>query len=228
MGCRIGASTVTYATIRVPMTFPVSNRKVYVTPVADMSAKKKDDSYPRMSSALRTMILKHADERILIHTVSYDLTQYLTKDLIARLGPHHKRVMTYKGAQERDRVIERYRKQEGAVLLAPSLDRGVDFKGDDCRVVAVAKVPFPYLGDKQVSARLHSPGGSLWYSVQTVRSLVQMTGRGVRSAEDFCTSYILDTQFVSNVWKRSKALLPQWWVDALDLSAQFVPEFTRG
>lgn len=220
--------TIPYSTARVPAVFPAENRPIFVTPIADMTAKKKDDSFPKMGTAIRAVINKHPDDRILIHTVSYDLASFLLRDLTAKLGPAHRRLMTYKGAGERDQIIERYRKTKGAVLIAPSLERGVDFKGDDCRVVVVAKVPYPHLGDKQVSARMHSKGGQLWYSVQTARSLVQMTGRGVRSADDYCTTYILDTQFVANFWKRSKALLPQWWVESLDMSARYVSEFSRG
>lgn len=218
---------MTYACIRVPMTFPVDNRRVWVTPVADMANKHKAESHPKMAVAVERLVNKHRDERILIHTVSYDLASVIVRHLLVTLGGDKNRVMTYKGAQERDRIIEKYRATPRAVLVAPSLDRGVDFKGDDCRVVIVAKVPFPNLGDAQVKARMYSRGGQLWYSVLTVRSLVQMTGRGVRSADDYCTTYILDSQFVSNVWRKSRALVPQWWADALDFTAEHVRELTR-
>jgi Rad3-related DNA helicase len=79
----------------------------------------------------------------------------------------------------------------------------------------ICKVPFPNLGDKQISARLHSKGGNLWYRVQAVRSIVQMSGRGMRHEDDYCETYILDSQFVSNLWKQSKQLFPNWWVEAL-------------
>lgn len=97
------------------------------------------------------------------------------------------------------------------------MDRGVDLKDDDCRVVVVAKVPFPYLGDKQVSARLHSPGGQAWYTVQTIRTLVQMTGRGVRHEDDWCESYVLDSVMLKQLWKKDKRLFPGWWAEAVDL-----------
>lgn len=81
----------------------------------------------------------------------------------------------------------------------------------------VAKVPFPYLGDSQVKGRMNLPGGQGWYTVQTIRSLVQMLGRAVRSADDHAVGYILDKQFVSNIWKKSKELLPGWWKESLDM-----------
>jgi Rad3-related DNA helicase len=95
------------------------------------------------------------------------------------------------------------------------LDRGVDLPDEQCRVVIIAKVPYPYLGDRQVNARLHSKGGQVWYNVQTVRSIVQMTGRGVRHEDDWCVSYIIDSQF-NNLWSRGRGLFPLWWKEAME------------
>lgn len=226
--------TLEYSCVRVPMTFPVDSRKVYVTPVADMggcsgrkpeAVAKRAAEYPKLVNALAKILARHPDERVLIHTVSYDLADYVTERLTVTLGPAHKRLLTYKSAAERDKTIERYRKTEAGVLIASSLERGADFKHDDCRVVVVCKVPFPNLGDRQIAARLHTPGGQGWYSALTARSLVQMTGRGVRSADDWSVSYILDKQFI-RFKQQNRAWLPYWWVEALDLSARFVKEFS--
>lgn len=221
------ATVPTWATVRVPMTFPVENRRVWATPIASMTHKTKATAYPEMAQGVRGLLAHHTDTRVLIHTVSYDLAGFLMKNLLSTLGPARKRLLTYRDARDRDGVIARYRRVEGSVLVAPSLERGVDFKGEDCRVVVVCKVPFPNLGDKQVGARFHSKGGRTWYAVQTVRSLVQMTGRGVRSEEDFAESYVLDKQFVDNVWKKSRQLLPKWWAEAVDMSGQWVRPFLK-
>lgn len=204
---------VKWDTVRVPMTFPVENRRIHVAPVANMVDKEKEQAWPKLADAISSILERHPDERILIHTVSYKLTSYLQDKLYSS-----NRVISYKGSDERDRVLGAFRSKSNAVLLAPSFDRGVDLAGDDCRVIVVTKIPYPSLGDKQVSARLNSGReGQIWYSVQTIRSLVQMTGRGVRSEDDWCTTYILDKQFVSNVWKKNKGLLPAWWAEALDM-----------
>lgn len=54
-------------------------------------------------------------------------------------------------------------------------------------------------------------------AVQTIRSLVQMTGRAVRSADDWCVTYVLDRQFVSRVWRQNKNLLPVWWRESVNM-----------
>lgn len=99
------------------------------------------------------------------------------------------------------------------------MDRGVDLPGDLCRVIVVAKIPFPNLGDKRTNARLYrTKDGEFWYAVNTVRSLVQMPGRAVRSADDWAVTYILDHQFTTIVWAKSKRLLPGWWKAAVNWS----------
>ena len=102
------------------------------------------------------------------------------------------------------------RASNGTVLVASSMDRGVDLPGDLCRVVVVMKIPFLNLGDKQISTRLYSgkKSGQLWYTVSAIRTLIQMCGRGIRSAEDQCDIYILDAQFERLY--RDKYLFPQW------------------
>lgn len=198
-----------WALVEVPSTFPPERRPIYVEPIADMTAKNAEVAWPQMASRI-SQIADHHDERILIHTVSYKLATYLADHLGSR-------VITYRSATERETALGTFRASNNGILIAPSFERGIDLPDDECRVVIVAKVPFPFLGDKQVNKRLYSRGGRGWYSMQTVRSLVQMTGRAMRHEADECEIYLLDKQFVSNIWKKSRHLLPDWWKDALQM-----------
>jgi Rad3-related DNA helicase len=103
------------------------------------------------------------------------------------------------------------------------MERGVNLPGDLCRVAVVMKVPFLNLGDKQISTRLHSDkkSGQLWYNVSAIRTLVQMCGRGIRSAEDRCSIYILDAQF-ERLYRENKYLFPEWWRAALKMPVKEV------
>ena len=145
-----------------------------------------------------------------MHTVPYDLTLFV-KDVVKKSG---RKVYSYNQSLGRERALDQFKRSKGGVLVAPSMDRGVDLPDDLCRVVVIAKVPFPYLGDRQVSARLHARGGQTWYTVQTIRSIVQMTGRATRHKDDWSVSYILDSQFERNVWAKGRQLFPQWWVES--------------
>lgn len=199
--------------VSIPSTFPTSRRPIYIYPVAKMSRKEADSAQPLMGQAILKVASLHPNDKILVHTVSYALNKVIETYLDN--SEHYLRSITYHSAGEKQKAIDRYLYTPASILLAPSLDRGIDLPGDDCRVIVVCKVPFPSLGDKQISTRLYSKGGQNWYAVRTIRSLVQMTGRGMRSADDFCESYILDSQFIEMVWRKNKHLLPSWWRDAL-------------
>lgn len=204
--------------VRVPMTFPVENRQIIVAPVADMSKKGKErGDWEHAVTALRNICDRHPNERILVHTVSYELAQHLCTGLSRSHTQEaiDRPVYTYRESGSRDLTLAKFRRDERSVLIAASMDRGVDLAGDDCRVIVVAKIPFPNLGDAQISKRMRMPGGQQWYVVQAVRKLVQMTGRAVRSKDDWCVTYVLDQQMTSNILKKHRGLLPKWWTEAL-------------
>jgi Rad3-related DNA helicase len=201
--------TDSYEWVKVGSSFPVENRRVHVVPTGNMGRKTVEQTKPLLAAALGRISARHPEDRMLLHTVSYDLTDYV-RGVCVELG---REVFTYKTAGERDSALHDFREQPGSVLVAPSMDRGVDLPHEDCRVQVICKVPFPNLGDKQVSARLYGGGrsGQMWYSVRTVRTIMQMCGRGVRSEDDWCTTYVLDDAFRDQVWSKNRNLFPQWW-----------------
>ena len=219
----LGAKDLDVRTVIVPMAFKKENRPIYVAPIADMSHKMLNDPEHADKNTLNTMVAgieavldkpEYEGHRVLIHCVSYRLAGLL-HDLVD-VGPWRNKY-TYRNTAERDEAFFQYSHESnaGAVLFAPSMDRGFDFKDDLARVVIIAKVPFPNLGDRQVSARLNGPGGGEWFAVQTARTVLQMTGRGVRNENDWCHTWILDAQFESNLYGNNSGLFPRWWRDGM-------------
>jgi ATP-dependent DNA helicase DinG len=198
-----------YGTVAIGSTFPPERRPIFLHPMAEMSRKNFANAIIPVTAGIAT-ILRTREGRILIHTVSYELNDYLFKHL-----PSVRPIYTYSESAAKSRAIDSYLADPDAVLLAPSLDRGIDLPDDHCRHIVVPKIPFPSIGDHQVAKRMYSKGGRLWYAVKTIRSLVQMTGRGFRSESDYCFSYILDRAFMTQIWRQSKHLLPDWWKAAL-------------
>lgn len=208
----LGLEDEEWESVVVPMTFPVEHRLIRVAGVADASNQMDDDDETKLLDAIETIRAHHAGERMLVHAHSYRLTRLITDGLRAR---GQRDVIAYDSARDRTAAIDDYLATPGAVIVAPSLDRGIDFHGDACRVQVIAKVPYPYLGDKQVNARMRAEGGQAWYAVQTVRTLVQMTGRAVRSQTDHATTYVLDANF-GRIYRINRTLFPSWWRDAVD------------
>lgn len=209
---------VPWDVVTMPMPFAKENRPIVMKPVANITYAEAAVEKPKLLAGVAEILDRFEGENILVHTVSYALTKYLTDELrkAQREGRwnRERQILAYTNAQERDAAVEAFNRA-GGVLLAPSLDRGLDLPDDLCRVVVVAKVPFPALGDRQVSERLRRPGGQVWYGVQVARSLVQMTGRGVRHEDDWATTFILDKQFLKYYQSAGRKLLPDWWIEAL-------------
>lgn len=203
--------------IVVPSSFAPSSRKVRILPTGSLSRKSSKEEWDAVFTKLCGIVGEHTDDRILVHTVSHSLAEKAgcaVKEEIQRHGGQRP-VYRVEGYTDRERVIADWLESRAGVFLSPSMDRGVDLKGDLCRVQVILKVPFPSLGDKQVERRLYgTKGGRLWYAVETARSLIQMSGRVVRSEEDWGVTYVLDSEFL-RFWRQWKGLFPQWWIEGL-------------
>jgi Rad3-related DNA helicase len=206
-----------YGTVTVPMTFPVDNRPIIIAPVVTMTYRTMQDEETIDAAALAIINIseKHVGQRVLVHTASYKLTERLMAAMQRSSRPVNHNLYAYGSSAQRAAALEQYLADPDGMLFAASMSRGVDLKDDDCRVQIIAKIPFPSLGDRQVSARMRLPNGDEWYAVQTIRDIVQMTGRGVRSDTDWAVTYILDGQF-GRVWSKNKRLIPGWWKEAVD------------
>jgi Rad3-related DNA helicase len=156
-----------------------------------MSAKKEKESRTTAGRRLVEIVKRHPGERGLIHSVSFERAGWIADVLrSAGLGS---RVVTYARGSEREEALERHRQTPEGVLIGPSIGRGTDCKYDLARFNIMAKIPYPYLGDEQVSARFHSPGGSLWYALETVGMIEQIFGRAMRAEDDWMQGYITDS-----------------------------------
>ena len=211
MALELGLHTWDVESANLPSPFPIDTRKVQYSPIANITHKTKDAEYPKLGGAVDIVLNKHPEEKVLIHAVSYDLRDFLMN----HLRPIYHLLMTH-NRNDRAIALERFKSYgQPVAFISPSMERGIDLPGDLCRVIIVAKVPYPNLASPQVNKRLHGfSDGNLWYARRTVRSLVQMTGRATRFQGDWSLSYILDSQF-GHLVARNKHIFPAWWVQSV-------------
>lgn len=194
---------------RMPSLFPPERRLIYYQGVANLTRDTLNSELPKIAEAVDSLLQKHAWDKVLVHTTSYQIRDYL----MANLSPRE-RLITH-GSENRAQKLEEFKKSTTSlVLLSPSFDRGVDLVDDQCRAIIIVKVPYPNLADLQIKKRMEAPGGNLWYLTRAVQTIIQMTGRGMRHENDYVTSYILDTQF-RKLFGRVRHLFPDWWQKAL-------------
>lgn len=199
---------------------PPANRPIYFWPRGNMSFKTKDQDTPKILNAI-SEIREQFSGRMLVHTVSYELSRNLFS-FLARMGYD---VFTYAYAHEREGALKNLDAHPDGILLAPSMERGIDRKGDQGRLNVIPKVPYPNMKDRVVSRRMFQPTpreGELWYKLQTIRNIIQAYGRTNRgkmsqfdpiqnpTGFDWSRTFILDESF-KRLWAEVRAMVPDWF-----------------
>ena len=200
---KVGISHREFKFHRLPYTFPVENRPIILKPVASMNAKNIDLNLPVIVNAIDQLIEQNLDKKILIHTVNYKIAQYLEK------RSKYKEYLFTHNSRNRIWVLERFKQATApAVLVSPSFDKAVDLPDKECELVIVAKLPYPYLGSKVMQKRLKE--SRRYYDHETLATLIQMAGRGVRSETDICPTIILDSGASTFLKRcRTQGLIPE-------------------
>jgi ATP-dependent DNA helicase DinG len=163
---------------------------IFFFPGRKMSAKFLNENLDWAAGKVIDILTEHGEESGIIHTGSYELGQKLWNELPK---PVRKRVLLYKGSEEKDKMLKKMKKTKGLVAMGPSLLEGLNLVDDLSRFQIFLKVPYPHLGDKYVAAKLaHSQA---WYSWKTSVSVLQGIGRSIRTPDDWAVTYLIDGCF---------------------------------
>ncbi len=195
--------------IRTGMEFAPEKRPIYYAPVGKMTKDEIDSNLPKMLSEIEGLMEKYPGKKGVIHTHTYRIQEYLLKNLKS------KRVIANRSDApfERNSIIRKFiHSKEPLVLITPSAYEGMDFRDDMCRWQVICKVPYPNLGNKQVRMRMELD--NRWYQWKTVLRLVQTYGRGTRSKDDWCDTYLLDKSF-ETLARFNRELFPEWFKEAV-------------
>ena len=104
-----------------------------------------------------------------------------------------KRLLLYDDSRDKQEKLDDFKFSSNKVLVGPSLTEGLSLNDELCRFQIIMKVPYPSLADKYVAAK--SKFNPTWYSNATAITLLQGVGRGIRSSNDWCVTFILDACF---------------------------------
>jgi ATP-dependent DNA helicase DinG len=189
--------------------FPIENRRIHAMNIAQLSFSTMGASMDGIAKAVDAIMDRHATERGVIHTTSYQQA----RDIIERVSEHNRaRLVTTEGSTARSQLIQTHGATGASVLISPSLYQGVDLKDDLARFQVIVKVPYSDLSDRRTQVKMQRDRG--WYDWQTALRLVQTYGRSVRSETDHAVTYILDSNFPSFV-KGHQELFPAYFLEAL-------------
>ena len=209
--CRtLGIPTNETAFIRVgESSFPVENRPIYALNAAQLSRTTMEASLGTIAQAVDEVMSRHAGERGVIHTTSYQQARYIMEHVSQY---NRARLSSTENVSSRTALLKAHGSAGESVLISPSLYQGVDLKDELSRFQVLVKVPYPDLSDRRTRVKLERDPG--WYDWQTALRLVQTYGRSVRSETDHAVTYVLDSNFPWFVG-RHRNLFPEYFLEAL-------------
>lgn len=213
----LNGSNSTY--LEVESTFPKENNKIFTLPSIgklNRANLAREQTQKKLAEKVLKIRVMHEGRRGLIHTVSYKLVETLHSAIETYLSELSDEDNTYtsegmgfffheKGTNI-DQLLEKYKSTKGAVLVTPSLSEGFDGKGDLLEWQIILKCPFPYMGEPRIKELLKTKFGNVLFKERAIATLLQTLGRGIRSKEDRCYTYIFDaniTSILSNCSRKS-------------------------
>ena len=190
----------------IPSPFHLDNRKIFYMPVGKMSFKEKEETFKKYIPILNKLLDKYHDKKGLIHTNSFAISQWIERDLD---NPR----LVYHTSENKEEVLRMHFESKLPVcLVSPSVSTGVSFDDDAARWQVIAKIPYPSLASIKTKKRLQQLPE--WYSYMTVSTIIQMSGRIIRSKVDFGDTIIIDESF-SDVMRSSSRFFPLWFSESI-------------
>lgn len=181
--------------------FPVKNRPIYYMPLGKMSFAKKEETFKNYVPYIKKLLKKYENHKGIIHTNSFELAKWIES------GIKEPRLVFHESSNKDEVLRAHFESDEPTVFVSPSVGTGVSFDHDKSRFQIIAKIPYPSLGSQK--NKMRQSNNPDWYAWRTICSLLQMTGRSVRSMNDYADTIIIDGSF-SDVLRYSSHLIPQW------------------
>lgn len=152
-----------------------------------LSYREKEKNLPKVMDQIEEICKSYQGIHGIIQTGSYEFAKYVVDNASPGL---RSRLLMYNNTSEKKQAINNFESFHGKILIGPSLLEGLNFADDLCRFIIVLKVPYASLADRLVKSKMAVYPN--WYINDVINKMVQGLGRGIRSKEDWCESYILD------------------------------------
>lgn len=173
---------------RMKSTFNFDKSPIYFMQKNRLSYKNIAEKTPLLARSLSKILDRHPTLSGIVHSGSYRLA----KNVWELLPDEHKdRVFLYEGTNEKiNAIINLVDPESNKIVMGPSLLEGLDLKKDLSHLQVFLKVPYPSLGNNFVKEKMKFYPE--WYRWKASVSVLQGTGRSIRSDDDWAITYFLD------------------------------------
>lgn len=174
-----------YQYIQVDSTFEPKMSPILVSKKYPLSRNTMDKFLPKIIDTINNILSKHAGDKGIIHTHTHTITQAVTDTI------NDDRLISRQPGVSNEKLIDIHKNsKEPTVLVSPSMNYGIDLKGDLAKFQIIVKLPYLPLTDKRIKKLFEMD--KEWYENKMLNSLVQACGRATRSTDDQSITYILD------------------------------------
>lgn len=194
-------------TIDCESPIPPANRPVYAEALTNMSMKYQATSIPVVVRRLEELATQFKGQKGIIHA------PYSVAERIRTLWQNPR--VLYHTRGNKQEVYNRFRDStmaDGCILVASGLYEGIDLSYDLGRWQAITKIPYPYLGDPGIQAK--QAKDPKWFVWETLKVVLQASGRICRSPDDYGATFILDSSF-AKLYGEAESMAPGWFRQAL-------------
>ena len=194
-----------YKYIEVDSTFDHEKAPIYILAKQKLNFKNMKEMLPKLAKQVAGILEEHKDEKGIIHTHTQFITDYI------RTNIKSDRLLCREAGIRNEELLEIHEKSpDPTVLVSPSMTYGVDLKGHLATFQIILKAP--WLPTKEIRIEKMMKIDKAWYANKMLCSLVQACGRGIRSEDDTCVTYILDGSIYDTIAK-NKSKLPKFFLD---------------
>ena len=194
-----------YEYIEVATEFDHSKGPIHIMTKQKLNYSNLREMLPTLAKQVEGILKEHGDDKGIIHTHTQYIADYMRENV------RSKRLLCREAGVKNEEILDLHeRSKDPTVLVSPSMTYGVDLKGDLAKFQIILKAPWLPTKEKRVEKMMKLD--KQWYSNKMLCTLVQACGRGIRSLDDECVTYILDGS-IFDVIIRNKSKLPTYFVD---------------
>lgn len=189
-----------------PSPFPVANRMVMSIPTVRVDKRATEQDLRSLVERVDQIIGRRLDRKGIIHC-----TSYARMELVLRYSEHSNLMISHRRENAREQIAKFKARREPCILVSPSVTTGYDFPLQECEYQILLKIPYPDSRSKLMKARTEADKEyPIYLAMQT---LVQTVGRGVRTPQDRCETFILDDHSEYFI-PRNRRFAPAWFMQA--------------
>lgn len=190
--------------------FPSENKTVVMCNQGhfNYNMMQTDSFHKNLNVMIESIINEHQDEKGVLLTTNFKLGNSITQHLKKYIKQNNLRFKIFNHVPNKPLAFllgEFKECTKPSLLISPSLFEGIDLPDDDSRFQIFVKAPFYSLADTRIKYICHNFPEI--YKKLAVYRMIQGSGRSVRSENDYCVNYYLDSFLMDlffskdNLWK---------------------------